>query len=53
MYSELSDLATKWEKKMPRGFFDRLVDKDKGPDVVHALGEGIKNALDNFQVCVE
>ena len=53
MYSELSDLARKWEKEMPRGFFDRLLDKGKGPNAVHALGEGIKNALDKFQVRVE
>jgi hypothetical protein len=53
MYSELSGLATKWENEMPRGFFDRLLNKGKGPDAVRALGEGIKNSLDKFQVCVE
>ena len=53
MYSELSGLATKWEKEMPRSLFDRLLDKEKGPDAVRAFGDGIRNALDNFQVCVE
>jgi hypothetical protein len=51
--SELSVLATKWNKRVARGPFDRFLAKSQGGDEVHALAEGIKRALDEFQVCVE
>jgi hypothetical protein len=51
-HSELSVLATKWKKETHRSVFERLFDNGQDGNAVRALGEGIKSALDDFQVCV-
>ena len=51
--SELSVLATKWNNGKARSPFDHSLDNRQDGDDVHALVEGMKHALDEFQVSVE